>query len=70
MEDIKNEVEAPKALTEKENFWTNLWDTIVKPALVSFWEKNGSEILSSLKTLASSAIKAIVEQIKKDKEQK
>ena len=70
MNDIQNEVEAPKELTEqKENFWGNLWviispfiQSVIVPALKSFWEKNGSEVISVLKTLGTSFIKTLFEK--------
>lgn len=65
MEDIKNEVEAPKELT-KENFWQNLWESILLPALKSFWEKNSDEIIGALKSLGTSLVKALMEKIKGD----
>lgn len=70
MNDIQNEVEAPKELTEqKENFWQTLWQTIILPSLKSFWEKNSETIIEALKTLGTSLVKAIIEAIKGKKEE-
>ena len=66
MEDIKNEVEAPKELT-KDNSWKNLWETVILPSLKSFWEKNSSVIIEALKTLGTSLVKAIIDAIKNKK---
>lgn len=67
--DIQNEVEAPKELTEqKENFWKGLRETIIQPSLKSFWEKNSATIIEALKTLGTSLVKAIIEAIKGKKE--
>ena len=69
--EIQNEVEAPKELTEqKENFWKGLWETIILPSLKSFWEKNSETIIEALKTLGTSLVKAIIEAIKGKKEEK
>ena len=54
----------------KENFWQNLWETIILPSLKSFWEKNSAEIINALKTLGTSLVKAIIEAIKGKKEEK
>lgn len=82
MEEITNEVEAPKAVVEeKSNFLSDLWASLfkpvlvslwefIKPALLSFWEKNKDELLANLKTLFLDAFKDITERIKKDKESK
>ncbi|MBO7206179.1 hypothetical protein J6U78_03920 [bacterium] len=78
MEEIKNEVEAPKALTEEKGGWPELWSALfkpilvslwdfIKPAIVSFWEKNHEEVLANLKKLALDAFNDVTERIKKDK---
>lgn len=71
-QDIKNEtiapeVEAPKEAVEK-SFWADMWETVILPALKSFWEKNSKEILATLKTLGESALKAIINAIKNRKD--
>jgi hypothetical protein len=68
MEDIKNEVEAPRQA--EKSFWADMWEGIILPALKNFWEKNSKEILATLKTLGESAVKAIINAIKNRKEEK
>lgn len=50
--------------TKKENFFKDLWEKILLPALKSFWENNSGEIIGALKSIGASLIKAIMDKIK------
>lgn len=67
MEDIKNEVEAPKIEVvgeSKENIFVTylkeLWVALLWPAFQEFWKAHGTEVLANLKTLGLSLIKNIL----------
>ena len=62
---IINEVEAPQ--TAKKNFWGDLWESILKPALENFWENNSAQIIAVLKTLATDLVKHIIGKVKGEK---
>lgn len=68
---LENEVEAPIVETIKDNggFFTFVWNAI-KPGLLAFWEKDKDNIMKQLKTLAESAVSAVINGIKENKDKK
>lgn len=67
LDDVANEVEAPKAVVVEEKkdsllltYAKEAWVALILPALKEFWKANGKEILASLKDLGIKLFKSVV----------
>lgn len=67
LDDVANEVEAPKAevVEEKKDsllltYAKEAWVALILPVLKEFWKANGKEILASLKDLGIKLFKSVV----------